>query len=682
LSSLSNWGFAQAFALLCVTLGGATVTTAVVVRRRLRHLAGSARAVAAGLVFTTALLAAHMVPGAVGLLYPGVVSALSAASAAGAALLVRVRAEPPEPGRTGAADISERSGLVSWALAGGTVLVAVLVPVAWLRMQVHQPPTGVDALDFHLPDVARWVEHHGFWGIHQFLPQLSHGTYPNNGDVLSLLALLNFHDTAFARFVFVPWLALLAVVVYALGRELGAPRPSAAIYASAVTAVPVVSRSALYGVMPDVVMLFAYGAGLLFLLRHRRTARTDDLVLAGLGLGIAFGTKWYGVSVVAATVALWLVWRVVERRRAGLVRDGLVVIGLVALAGGFWLLRNLVLTGNPLFPLKVAPAGVTIFDAPPDLVRANGGFTVAHYLGDPSILRHYVWPGLRAALGYAPVALLAGALAAAAVAARRRREAGPVLALAVLAVVLVGVYAITPYSAQGPEGRPVQVDANTRYLVPALLVAAAVAASLCGRLPRARIAVEAVGAALVLDGVRRAFDIPARTLVTTAVLLAGAALLVLAFRARPPRAAGARLAAAAVLVLLVGLVGRHEHNRYDLTAWTADPAIQWLYEQAPSGHRIGLSGLWAVAPPAPPLPAMGPRLGNDVRYVGPFRRHMLQQYTRQSDYVARLRRDRIDMVIVGRGFPNPLPTVRDEAWARAAGLRELARSDRLILFGR
>ena len=36
-------------------------------------------------------------------------------------------------------------------------------------------------------------------------------------------------------------------------------------------------------------------AGLLFVLRFARTERRSDLVLAGLGIGLAAGTKWYAV---------------------------------------------------------------------------------------------------------------------------------------------------------------------------------------------------------------------------------------------------------------------------------------------------------------------------------------------------------------------------------------------------
>ena len=128
-------------------------------------------------------------------------------------------------------------------------------------------------------------------------------------------------------------------------------------------------------------------------------------MLAGVGLGLALGTKWYGVSAFAVVLASG--WP-----RAGrLDRELLVLCGVVLLAGGFWLLRNLVLSANPVFPVKVSVAGMTLFDAPYDVIRA-GGFTLAHYAGDSSVWRTYLWPAFKDSYGFALFVAVAGSLAA------------------------------------------------------------------------------------------------------------------------------------------------------------------------------------------------------------------------------------------------------------------------------
>ena len=115
-----------------------------------------------------------------------------------------------------------------------------------------------------------------------------------------------------------------------------------------VAAIPSVSVPAIPDAMPDSVMLFGFVAGALFLVRHHSSGKTSDLVLAGLALGVSFGTKWYGVSAVGDPGASGSPpgcsngsdWRTV-------LRQGAAVTALVALAGGVWLLRNWVISGQP-----------------------------------------------------------------------------------------------------------------------------------------------------------------------------------------------------------------------------------------------------------------------------------------------------------------------------------------------
>src|SRR5439155_23072383 len=115
-----------------------------------------------------------------------------------------------------------------------------------------------------------------------------------------------------------------------------------------------------------------------------------DLVAAGVGRGRAFGVQWYAVSSVLDVLSVGAGALLVARRPARVVlRDGAWLSALVLACGGFWILRNLVESGDPLFPARIAPFGITIFDAPPDRYRALAGFTIADYADQPAIWRHY-----------------------------------------------------------------------------------------------------------------------------------------------------------------------------------------------------------------------------------------------------------------------------------------------------
>jgi hypothetical protein len=670
---VTGHGYLAGLVWLAATFGLLALATAALLRRRLGALEGAPRAVAAAVVFTAGLVGAHVVPLALGVLSRGTVLAV-----AGAALVVVLS--------LGARPAAAAAPPTATAAAGplGAAAVAV-VAAAWIvamaRDAAH-PVLALDASTFHLPNVARWIQHGTLWRIDQFLPGLAQGNYPQNGDVVTLAAVLPWRDAFPARLMMGAFYAATGLSIYALAREAGAQASGAALAGALVLAVPIVAVAALHNAMPDPVMYAMFAAGLLFLLRHARGGATADLVLAGIALGLAFGAKWYAVSAVAAVLAVWGAARLLGGEGLGRVaRDGALLAGLVGLAGGVWLVRNLVESGNPAFPQKVAPLGVTLFDAPPDPIRELAGFTVADYLGSPGVWRDFLVPSYRHFLAAPAALLLAGLLAVAGVAGvalvrRRRRLDGRIVALSVLALVLVAAYAATPYSAFGPRDQPFFAGQNSRYVVPALIVAAAVGAWAVERLGRARIAAEALAAVAVVLGVRRGFaGVSAPGVAAVAGALLGAWWAV---RARGLPRNGLALAGAAALVL-AAVAGARLKHRFDARGYHgSDPTIDWVLTRAPSGARIGLAGVFEPSAAAPVLPVFGPQLGNDVRYVGPWVRRRLEQYRSAPPFRAELRAGGYDLLLVGRGAP-PRDLVAPERWAMAAGWTPVARSGAMTL---
>src|SRR5207248_9501328 len=166
-------------AYFAATLGGVAFATGVIARRRLARVAGAARVVAYGVVGTLVLVGVHLVPLGLGVLgRPSVV--VTAAAAAGLSLLVPAGAAAP-------ATAEEASGgdrPASWALAAVAVAAVCVVELGFMLRHVTETPQGIDALTFHVPGVARWIQLGSMWQIDQFVPLLAHGDYPNNGDVV------------------------------------------------------------------------------------------------------------------------------------------------------------------------------------------------------------------------------------------------------------------------------------------------------------------------------------------------------------------------------------------------------------------------------------------------------------------------------------------------------------------
>jgi hypothetical protein len=95
--------------------------------------------------------------------------------------------------------------------------------------------------------------------------------------------------------------------------------------------------------------------------------------------------------------------------------------------------------------------------------------------------------------------------------------------------------------------------------------------------------------------------------------------------------------------------------------------------------------VWGPEIISPVLPAFGPRLGNEVSYVGEFVRGLLHEYESRGRWAAALRRGGYDLLLVGRGGYSsacPVPGARsdDDAFARAEGFPKLAEGERLTLY--
>jgi Dolichyl-phosphate-mannose-protein mannosyltransferase len=674
------------------TVGCVLAAAALLVRRRLPHLAGAEGVLAFGVLATAGLVAAHVVPGALGLL-SRTSALLTAVVLLAAATRVRSadapRAQggpsprPPPPGTR-----------LSWVVAGLAAAGVAVAAVAAAWSGTGAPSTESDTLTFHLPNIARWIQTGSVWGIHDFAPLQPTGHYPQSGDVVVMSTLLPWKSDAFVRAAGLPFFALSALAVYAIAKEAGASRASGVLLGALFASVPAFAIESFEGAKTDPVMVACFGAGVLFLVRHLRTRLGSDLVLAGVALGVALGTKWYGVTNIAAVLLAWAgLWLLTGRGPRPLLRAAAPLAGLIAAAGGFWMLRNLVKSGNPVFPVRVGAAGIELFDAPRDFMRECAGFAVAHYLDEPKALKEHFYPAYRDLLGLPGLALGAGWLAAAAIALRARLgRRGPVrsehavpLFLAVCVALQAVAYCVTPYTAFGPPGLPTQVAANVRWLAPALLLAAALTALVASRPGRWRAAVELALLLAVADGIRRGFsDSAAAVAGAVGVVGACAAAAYLVVVRRPSPRALAALAAAGLLALAV--VGYPRQRAFHDERYSeVDAALAWVLRHAREDGKVGLAGIWPPEGISPVLPSFGAEYDNEVSYVGRAPDGLMLEYETRPAFMRAVERAGYDVVLVGRGaYPDPgiceIPgRGRSEAaWLRRGGYRTVAQSERFV----
>jgi hypothetical protein len=136
--------------------------------------------------------------------------------------------------------------------------------------------------------------------------------------------------------------------------------------------------------------------------------------------------------------------------------------------------------------------------------------------------------------------------------------------------------------------------------------------------------------------------------------------------------------AAFVALIAVGYVDQRKFiaHRYA----TFDPALTWVHRYAPANHRIGLAGEWPNKFFSPPFAVLGPRLRDEVSFIGPVRSGIMSQYTRAQDFQRAVQRDGYDLVLV-QDVPKH-GVSPEERWLRPLGFSPVASSPVLVLLRR
>lgn len=256
----------------------------------------------------------------------------------------------------------------SIALAGpatlGFALAGVVALLAHLR---HAPVLGTDALLYHLPMAAWWLQ--AGWLTPVDLPfhggGLEHG--PALSQTLQLLLLRLAGDDGLVWLVQPACLLALVVVYLRSARLVGASRPVAAGLAGLLALCPPLFVNAQLQ-QNDLLLCLGVALALHGTLCLRRRARAG-LALLGLGAGVALATK--GTATISALALAPFALAALAPRlrdpaaRRRLLGPALAALALAALGAGF-LLRTWALHGNPLWPGKVRVLGLTLFDGPYD----------------------------------------------------------------------------------------------------------------------------------------------------------------------------------------------------------------------------------------------------------------------------------------------------------------------------
>jgi hypothetical protein len=358
----------------CLLLNAAVFASAY--RFALRRMEGGQAILDALLLTFTVQYASVGIPGLLGLLGAVWITATAALISAGLwwAAGNKQRSKPPEPSNG------------RWILLAAAIFAVGFVLVLAYN-QRWLPVMSNDALTYHFPAATQWLQHQriDLFSVWFFNPANSYS--PLGGSTFIVWLMAPFGNDVLARFVQVPALIFVGVGVFQLGRELGADDATAALVGAAAIVARLFINQAISG--GDDLFVVGFFISALIAMTPKRAAEKFGPLRLGIALGLLLAMKY------TAILGLSMLLLAVDGPQKSGWRWGkwLMALAVAGLFAGPWYLRNLWLTGNPIFPLSVSLGGTHFLHGlftttVSDELRNGGAWSVltGHYAMPASLL--------------------------------------------------------------------------------------------------------------------------------------------------------------------------------------------------------------------------------------------------------------------------------------------------------
>jgi hypothetical protein len=495
-----------------------------------------------------------------------------------------------------------------------TLIALAIAAIAVVKFGLEVKPhlstgmTGFDSTWYHGPFAAGFFQSGNTWDLHFIAPQFLAWFYPANSEVFHAAGMLAFDRDLLSPLLNLGWFIGCLVACWCIGRPYGVAPWSLALGAIALS-VPALTDQA-GEARNDIVGIFFLLAAVAIALNARidgddtqtgtsvrslwripgQTA--NGLIVVGLAAGLAAGTK-LNFLLPAAVLVIGLV----SIAPAGTRWRAFAATSLAALAGGgYWYLRNLIHTGNPL--PWIDGIGPISLPAPDQALGGREGHSVLGYLTDGAVWSDWILPGLHDGLWLIWPLLLGTALAGLLLPLAQLRSGSsrdPLLLIASLTgLAALAAWLIAPTSASGPDGMPRGFESGLRYLAPALVLGLALLpAVLPTRLREA-------GGGHSLNG--RILKAPSQL-------------------ARRLSGRGVPSAGLAALVVIAAVAIGYPAQRHYLESRYADPSFTTPGLNAAFGWARDLSDARIGTTSTRQYPLFGTDLSNHVTYIGEVKPH-------------------------------------------------------------
>jgi hypothetical protein len=239
--------------------------------------------------------------------------------------------------------------------------LAVLLGFGLVKLWINlvNPPFGWDNLNYHFTFPVEWIKHANLDTPIVVSDDPAPSYYPINASLIFMWFIFPLKNVFFADLGSLPFVLLSGILVYKIARNLSLERKFSFYAALAFMLIPNVFKQLEIAYI-DIIVCAFYLAGLYFILKFKETFNFQYIVLSGISMGLLVGTKSLALVYALTLLVPLILLCLIKLKLKGLAYLGVVFV-FVGIFGGFSYLRNLILLGNPLYPIDIVIFGKNLF---------------------------------------------------------------------------------------------------------------------------------------------------------------------------------------------------------------------------------------------------------------------------------------------------------------------------------